>query len=313
MRMSLLTVGSVAFDAIETPFGKTDKIIGGAGTYIALSSSYFTEDQKIVSVVGEDFPNETLEDLKSRNIDIEGIQVKKGEKTFFWSGKYHNDMNSRDTLVTELNVLENFDPIIPDSYQGVDYLMLGNLAPIVQRQVIERLKERPKLIAMDTMNFWMDIAWDDLVQTVKMVDVLIINDEEARQMSKEYSLVKAAKKIMDMGPRYLIIKKGEHGALLFDNSMNVFFAPALPLEEVFDPTGAGDTFAGGFVGYLAKTDDISFENMKRAVITGSAMASFCVEKFGTEKLENLSQADIYNRIMEFVGLAEFDIKKELTV
>lgn len=311
--MSLLTVGSVAFDAIETPFGKTDKIIGGAGTYIALSSSYFTEDQKIVSVVGEDFPNETLEDLKSRNIDIEGIQIKKGEKTFFWSGKYHNDMNSRDTLVTELNVLENFDPIIPDAYQGVDYLMLGNLAPIVQRQVIERLKERPKLIAMDTMNFWMDIAWDDLVQTVKMVDVLIINDEEARQMSKEYSLVKAAKKIMNMGPRYLIIKKGEHGALLFDNDMNVFFAPALPLEEVFDPTGAGDTFAGGFVGYLAKTDDISFENMKRAVITGSAMASFCVEKFGTEKLENLSQADIYNRIMEFVGLAEFDIKKELTV
>lgn len=313
MTMSLLTVGSVAFDAIETPFGKTDKIIGGAGTYIALSSSYFTEDQKIVSVVGEDFPNETLEDLKSRNIDIEGIQIKKGEKTFFWSGKYHNDMNSRDTLVTELNVLENFDPIIPDAYQGVDYLMLGNLAPIVQRQVIERLKERPKLIAMDTMNFWMDIAWDDLVQTVKMVDVLIINDEEARQMSKEYSLVKAAKKIMNMGPRYLIIKKGEHGALLFDNDMNVFFAPALPLEEVFDPTGAGDTFAGGFVGYLAKTDDISFENMKRAVITGSAMASFCVEKFGTEKLENLSQADIYNRIMEFVGLAEFDIKKELTV
>ena len=274
---------------------------------------YFTDDQKIVSVVGEDFPNETLKDLKSRNVDIEGIQIKKGEKTFFWSGKYHNDMNSRDTLVTELNVLENFDPIIPESYQGVEYLMLGNLAPIVQRQVIERLNERPKLIAMDTMNFWMDIAWDDLVQTVKMVDVLIINDEEARQMSKEYSLVKAAKKIMDMGPKYLIIKKGEHGALLFDNKMNVFFAPALPLEEVFDPTGAGDTFAGGFVGYLAKTDDISFENMKRAVITGSAMASFCVEKFGTERLENLTQGDIYNRIMEFVDLAEFDIRKEMTV
>jgi len=301
----------VAFDAIETPFGKTDKIIGGAGTYIALASSYFTEDQKIVSVVGEDFPQTTLDDLKNRNVDIEGIQIKKGEKTFFWSGKYHNDMNSRDTLVTELNVLENFDPIIPESYQGVDYLILGNLAPSVQRQVIERLETRPKLIAMDTMNFWMDIAWDDLMQTVKMVDVLIINDEEARQMSKEYSLVRAARKIMDMGPRYLIIKKGEHGALLFDQKMNTFFAPALPLEEVFDPTGAGDTFAGGFVGFLAKTDDISFENMKRAVITGSAMASFCVEKFGTERLENLSQEEIYNRIMEFVDLAQFDIKREL--
>ena len=301
----------MAFDAIETPFGKTDKIIGGAGTYIALSSSYFTEDQKIVAVVGEDFPQTTLDDLKNRNVDIEGIQIKEGEKTFFWSGKYHNDMNSRDTLVTELNVLENFDPIIPESYQGVDYLMLGNLAPSVQRQVIERLETRPKLIAMDTMNFWMDIAWDDLMQTVKMVDVLIINDEEARQMSKEYSLVRAARKIMDMGPRYLIIKKGEHGALLFDQKMNTFFAPALPLEEVFDPTGAGDTFAGGFVGFLAKTDDISFENMKRAVITGSAMASFCVEKFGTERLENLSQEEIYNRIMEFVDLARFDIKREL--
>ena len=301
----------MAFDAIETPFGKTDKIIGGAGTYIALASSYFTEDQKIVSVVGEDFPQTTLDDLKNRNVDIEGIQIKKGEKTFFWSGKYHNDMNSRDTLVTELNVLENFDPIIPESYPGVDYLILGNLAPSVQRQVIERLETRPKLIAMDTMNFWMDIAWDDLMQTVKMVDVLIINDEEARQMSKEYSLVRAARKIMDMGPRYLIIKKGEHGALLFDQKMNTFFAPALPLEEVFDPTGAGDTFAGGFVGFLAKTDDISFENMKRAVITGSAMASFCVEKFGTERLENLSQEEIYNRIMEFVDLAQFDIKREL--
>lgn len=301
----------MAFDAIETPFGKTDKIIGGAGTYIALASSYFTEDQKIVAVVGEDFPQTTLDDLKNRNVDIEGIQIKKGEKTFFWSGKYHNDMNSRDTLVTELNVLENFDPIIPESYQGVDYLMLGNLAPSVQRQVIERLETRPKLIAMDTMNFWMDIAWDDLMQTVKMVDVLIINDEEARQMSKEYSLVRAARKIMDMGPRYLIIKKGEHGALLFDQKMNTFFAPALPLEEVFDPTGAGDTFAGGFVGFLAKTDDISFENMKRAVITGSAMASFCVEKFGTERLENLSHEEIYNRIMEFVDLAQFDIKREL--
>lgn len=309
--MSLLTVGSVAFDAIETPFGKTDKIIGGAGTYIALSSSYFSNDQKIVSVVGEDFPTETLQDLESRGIDIEGIQIKKGEKTFFWSGKYHNDMNSRDTLVTELNVLGDFDPIIPDSYQGVDFLMLGNLAPSVQRQVIERLNERPKLIAMDTMNFWMDIAWDDLMETIKMVDVLIINDEEARQLSKEYSLRKAAKLIMDMGPKYLIIKKGEHGALLFGENDNVFFAPALPLEEVFDPTGAGDTFAGGFVGYLAKTNDISFENMKRAVINGSAMASFCVEKFGTERLENLNHQEIYNRVMEFVDLAHFDMKKEM--
>ena len=306
--MSLITVGSVAFDAIETPFGKTDKIIGGAGTYIALSSSYFTKHQKIVSVVGEDFPQATLDDLKSRGIDIEGIQVKKGEKTFFWSGKYHNDMNSRDTLVTELNVLENFDPIIPESYQGADFLMLGNLAPSVQRQVIERLEKKPRLIAMDTMNFWMDIAWDDLMETLKLVDVLIINDEEARQLSKEYSLVKAAKKIMGMGPKYLIIKKGEHGALLFDHD-SVFFAPALPLEEVFDPTGAGDTFAGGFIGYLAKYGEVSFESMKSAVVAGSAMASFCVEKFGTERLEKLSQEEIDARIGEFIKLVNFDMEQ----
>lgn len=306
--MSLITVGSVAFDAIETPFGKTDKIIGGAGTYIALSSSYFTRDQKIISVVGDDFPQATLDDLKSRGIDIEGIQIKQGEKTFFWSGRYHNDMNSRDTLVTELNVLENFDPIVPDSYQGSEYVMLGNLAPSVQKTVIERMATRPKLVAMDTMNFWMDIAWDDLVQTLKLVDVLIINDEEARQMSKEYSLVKAAKVIMDMGPKYLIIKKGEHGALLFDHH-SVFFAPALPLEEVFDPTGAGDTFAGGFIGYLANSGDISFNNMKSAVIAGSAMASFCVEKFGTERLMNLTQDEIYNRIMEFVNLVDFEMEQ----
>lgn len=304
--MSLLTVGSVAFDAIETPFGKTDKIIGGAGTYIALSASYFTSDQKIVSVVGEDFPQETLNDLKSRGISIEGIQIKKGEKTFFWAGKYHNDMNSRDTLVTELNVLEKFDPIIPDSYQGVDFLMLGNLAPAVQRQVIERLKTRPRLIAMDTMNFWMDIAWNDLMETIKLVDVLIINDEEARQMSKEYSLVKAANKIMSFGPKYLIIKKGEHGALLFGNN-NVFYAPALPLEEVFDPTGAGDTFAGGFIGYLARTGDTSFDNMKRAVIAGSAMASYCVEKFGTERLMNLSEDEITSRVQKFRSLVDYDM------
>ena len=305
--MSLLTVGSVAFDAIETPFGKTDKIIGGAGTYIALSSSYFTNDQKIVSVVGDDFPEATLNDLKSRGIDIEGIQIKKGEKTFFWSGKYHNDMNSRDTLVTELNVLENFDPIIPESYQGVEFLMLGNLAPSVQSTVIDRLDKRPKLVAMDTMNFWMDIAWDDLLVAVAKVDVLIINDEEARQMSKEYSLMKAAKIIMNMGPKYLIIKKGEHGALLFHEE-KVFFAPALPLEEVFDPTGAGDTFAGGFMGHLAKTGDISFDNMKRAVIMGSAMASFCVEKFGTERMENLSQDEINDRAMKFVDLVNFELE-----
>lgn len=305
--MSLLTVGSVAFDAIETPFGKTDKIIGGAGTYIALSSSYFVKDQRIVSVVGGDFPDATLNDLKNRGISIEGIQIKENEKTFFWSGKYHNDMNSRDTLATELNVLEHFDPIIPDSYQGVEFLMLGNLAPSVQSSVIERLEERPKLIAMDTMNFWMDIAWDDLMKTIKMVDVLIINDEEARQMSKEYSLIKAARKIMDMGPKYLVIKKGEHGALLFQDH-RVFFAPALPLEEVFDPTGAGDTFAGGFVGYLAKTNDISFDNMKRAVIMGSAMASFCVEKFGTERLMNLSQDEIYDRVLRFVDLVNFEME-----
>lgn len=306
--MSLLTVGSVAFDAIETPFGKTDKIIGGAGTYIALASSFFNIEQKIVSVVGEDFPQEMLDQLKSRNIDLDGLQVKEGEKTFFWSGKYHNDMNSRDTLITELNVLEHFDPIIPDSYQGVDYLMLGNLTPQVQSTVIERLTERPKLIAMDTMNFWMDIAMDDLKKTISMVDVLIINDEEARQLSGEYSLMKASKVIRDMGPDILIIKKGEHGALLFNND-EVFFAPALPLEEVFDPTGAGDTFAGGFMGYIASTDDYSFENMKRAIIHGSALASFCVEKFGTERLTDITNEDIEKRIAKFVALSNFDMEQ----
>ncbi|MBI3136333.1 MAG: sugar kinase [Bacteroidetes bacterium] len=306
--MSLLTVGSVAFDAIETPFGKTTKIIGGAGTYIALSASYFTRDQKIVSVVGGDFPQETLDDLKSRGISIEGIQIKKGEKTFFWAGKYHNDMNSRDTLVTELNVLEKFDPVVPDSYQGVDFLMLGNLAPAVQRLVIERLKTRPRFIAMDTMNFWMDIAWNDLMETIKLVDILIINDEEARQMTKEYSLAKAAKKIMELGPKHLIIKKGEHGALLFGPG-KVFFAPALPLEEVFDPTGAGDTFAGGFIGYLAKTGDTSFENMKRAVIAGSAMASYCVEKFGTERIMNLTEDEINTRIKQFRNLIDYEVEQ----
>jgi sugar/nucleoside kinase (ribokinase family) len=304
--MSLLTVGSVAFDAIETPFGKTDKIIGGAGTYIAIASSFYNNDQKIISVVGEDFPSEMLEKLKQRNVDIEGLQIKKGEKTFFWSGRYHNDMNSRDTLVTELNVLEHFDPIVPDSYQGVDYLMLGNLSPQVQKTVINRLEKRPKLIAMDTMNFWMDIALDDLKATLKLIDVLIINDEEARQLSGEYSLVKAANVIRNMGPKYLIIKKGEHGALLFHEN-KMFFAPALPLEEVFDPTGAGDTFAGGFMGYIASKDDFSFENMKRAIINGSALASFCVEEFGTERIANITNKDLEERIEEFVNLTNFEM------
>jgi len=304
--MSLLTVGSVAFDAIETPFGKTDKIIGGAGTYIALSSSFFMKEQRIVAVVGEDFPKEMLNQLEAKGVDLEGLQIKQGEKTFFWSGKYHNDMNTRDTLVTELNVLEHFDPIIPASYQGTEYLMLGNLSPQVQRSVIERIETRPKLIAMDTMNFWMDIALDELKKTMAMVDVLIINDEEARQLSKEYSLVKAAKVIRDMGPKHLIIKKGEHGALLFHGD-HIFFAPALPLEDVFDPTGAGDTFAGGFMGYLASTDDTSFENMKRAIIAGSALASFCVEKFGTERLTEITKLELELRIDRFVNLAAFEM------
>ncbi|MFA7272562.1 MAG: PfkB family carbohydrate kinase [Crocinitomicaceae bacterium] len=304
--MSLLTVGSVAFDAIETPFGKTDKIIGGAGTYIALSASFYEKNQRIVAVVGEDFPQAMLDQLSSKGVDLEGLQVKKGEKTFFWSGKYHNDMNSRDTLVTELNVLEHFDPIIPESYQATDFLMLGNLSPQVQGLVIDRLATRPKLIAMDTMNFWMDIALEDLKKTIAKVDLLIVNDEEARQLSGEYSLMKAAKVIRAMGCKYLIIKKGEHGALLFHEE-NIFYAPALPLEEVFDPTGAGDTFAGGFMGYLSSTNDISFENMKRAVIAGSALASFCCEKFGTEKLTTITRQEVENRIEKFVALSNFSM------
>lgn len=304
--MSLLVIGSVAFDAIETPFGKTDKIIGGAATYIALSSSYLEDTINLVAVVGGDFPKEDIHLLESHGIDTEGLQIKEEEKSFFWSGKYHNDMNSRDTLITELNVLEHFDPIIPSSYQNSDYVMLGNLSPDVQCKVIERMENRPKFIAMDTMNFWMDIAKESLDKTIGMVDVLIINDEEARQLSGEYALVKAAKKIMAMGPRFLIIKKGEHGALLFD-SESIYFCPALPLEEVFDPTGAGDTFAGGFIGYLASTDDISFDNMKRAVIYGSAMASFCVEKFGTERLVNLSKSEINSRVQQFIDLSQVQI------
>src|ERR1700710_2139666 len=304
--MSLVVIGTVAFDAIETPFGKTDKIVGGAATYASLAAAYFYEKVKIVAVVGDDFPKEDIEDFKNHNIDTEGLQVKKGEKSFFWSGKYHNDMNTRDTLITNLNVLADFDPIIPESYQDCEYLMLGNLTPQVQQTVINRLTNRPKLIVMDTMNFWMDIAMDDLLETIKLVDVLTINDAEARQLSGEYSLVKAARKILTMGPKYLIIKKGEHGALLFHEN-KIFSAPALPLADVFDPTGAGDTFAGGFIGYMSKMGEVNFNNMKNAIIYGSALASFCVEKFGTEKIKNLTEKEITTRIQEFVSLAAFEI------
>jgi sugar/nucleoside kinase (ribokinase family) len=304
--MSLLVIGTVAFDAIETPFGKTDKIVGGAATYASLAASYFFDKIKIVAVVGDDFPAEEIKDFNNHHIDTEGLQIKHGEKSFFWSGKYHNDMNSRDTLATELNVLADFDPIIPEAYQDCQYLMLGNLTPQVQQTVIKRLKNRPKLIVMDTMNFWMDIAMDDLLETIKLIDVLTINDAEARQLSGEYSLVKAAKKILTMGPKYLIIKKGEHGALLFHED-RVFSAPALPLAEVFDPTGAGDTFAGGFIGYMAKVGTVNFNNMKNAIIFGSALASFCVEKFGTEKIRNLSEQEIAARVQEFVQLSSFEI------
>ena len=304
--MSLVVIGSVAFDAIETPFGKTDKIVGGAATYASLAASYFCDNVKIVAVVGDDFPQSEIEDFHKHGIDTEGLQIKAGEKSFFWSGKYHNDMNSRDTLITELNVLGDFDPIIPESYQDCEYLMLGNLTPQVQQTVIKRLKNRPKLIVMDTMNFWMDIAMDDLLETIKLIDVLTINDAEARQLSGEYSLVKAARKILQMGPKYLIIKKGEHGALLFSEDL-IFSAPALPLADVFDPTGAGDTFAGGFIGYLAKVGSINFNNMKNAIIFGSALASFCVEKFGTEKIKNLTQEEVTTRVQEFVTLSQFAI------
>ena len=304
--MSLVVVGTMAFDAIETPFGKSDKIIGGAATYIAWCASNFTPVKQI-SVVGGDFPEEELQALADRQVDLEGVQIKKDEKSFFWSGKYHMDMNTRDTLDTQLNVLANFQPVVPDSYQDCEFLMLGNLVPAVQRSVIIQLKNRPRLIVMDTMNFWMEVAMDELKATIAMVDVLMVNDSEARQLSGDYSLVRAAATIMQMGPKYVIIKKGEHGALLFHEN-KVFFAPALPLEEVFDPTGAGDTFAGGFIGHLARTKDISFENMKTAIIIGSAMASYCVEKFGTERLRELTKEDIANRLSDFVQLVNFDIK-----
>lgn len=305
--MSLIAVGTMAFDAIETPFGKTDKIVGGSATYVAYAASYFVKPVQQVSIVGYDFPQEEMNEMKRRGIQLEGVEIVPDKKSFFWSGKYHLDMNSRDTLVTDLNVLLDFNPRIPAGYQGAEYVMLGNLDPVIQKQVIEQLKPRPKLIVMDTMNFWMDIKMAELLEVLKLVDVLLINDSEARQLSGEFSIVKAAKKILTMGPKYLIIKKGEHGALLFQEN-EVFFAPALPLEEVFDPTGAGDTFAGGFIGHLAKTNDISFNNMKTAIIVGSAMASYCVEKFGPDRLKEISKAEIDNRIQEFVNLVSFDIR-----
>lgn len=302
--MSLVVVGTVAFDALETPFGKTNKILGGAATYISLAASFFTKKVKIVSVVGGDFPEEHIKLLQSRHIDLEGLQVIKNGKTFFWSGKYHIDMNTRDTLATELNVLADFQPHVPESYKDCGFLMLGNLTPAVQMSVIEQIPHKPVLTVLDTMNFWMNTALDDLKKVLRKIDVLTINDEEARQLSGEYSLLKAAKKILGMGPVYLVIKKGEHGALLFSKD-DVFFAPALPLEEVFDPTGAGDTFAGGFTGYLAKTGDISFENMKRAVIYGSALASFCVEKFGTQRLTEITSSELETRLMQFNKLTNY--------
>jgi sugar/nucleoside kinase (ribokinase family) len=305
--MKLAAVGSVAFDAIETPFGKTDKIVGGAGTYISLASSFFVNNQSLISVVGGDFPKPFLDLLQSRGIDISGVQVKENEKTFFWSGKYHTDLNSRDTLITELNVLGDFEPKVPDVAQQAEFLMLGNLSPAVQLSVIKQMAKRPKLIAMDTMNFWMDIALEDLKETLKHIDVLIINDEEARQLSGIYSLRKAADVIRALGPKILIIKKGEHGALLF-HEKNVFYAPALPLEEVFDPTGAGDTFAGGFMGYLAAAPKLDFETMKRAIIAGSALASFCVEKFGTERLLEITPQDLNERMQAFVTLSTFQLE-----
>jgi sugar/nucleoside kinase (ribokinase family) len=305
--MSLVIAGTMAFDAIETPFGKTDKIIGGSATYAAWSASHFTQPIKQISIIGGDFPQEEIDALQQKGVEFEGVEVVKDEKSFFWSGKYHMDMNTRDTLVTDLNVLAKFDPKVPESYQHCEFLMLGNLMPSLQRQIINQLKERPKLIIMDTMNFWMDIAMDDLKDTLTLVDLLMVNDSEARQLSGEYSLVKAAQKIMTMGPKYVIIKKGEHGALLF-HGKQVFFAPALPLEDVFDPTGAGDTFAGGFIGHLAHTNDLSFENMKRAIIIGSAMASFVVEKFGTQRLKEINHADIMARINQFVDLVNFNIE-----
>jgi sugar/nucleoside kinase (ribokinase family) len=304
--MSLLVLGTVAFDTIETPFGKAERIIGGAGTYVAWASSHFYKNIKLVSVVGDDFPSDELTALENRGVNLEGLDIRKGEKSFFWAGRYHNNMNSRDTLATELNVLENYAPVLPESTKKVDYLMLGNFAPAVQKSVLDQLTERPKLVVMDTMNFWMDIAMDELKTVISDVDVLTINDEEARQLSGEYALVKAAEVILKMGPTHLIIKKGEHGALLFHQE-GMFYVPALPLEEVFDPTGAGDSFAGGFVGYLAQTDDFSFENMKRALVYGSVVASFCVEKFGPNKLKSIDDEAIKARTNEFLKLMDISM------
>ncbi len=304
--MSLITLGTMAFDAIETPFAKVDRIVGGSATYVAYAASNFLKPVQQISIIGNDFPQEEIISLTSRGVQMDGVEVVPDKKSFFWSGKYHIDMNSRDTLITDLNVLADFNPVVPDSYQGAEFLMLGNLMPSLQMSVINQLKVRPKLIVMDTMNFWMDNSMPDLLEVLKKIDVLLVNDGEARQLSGEVSLVKAAKKILNMGPRFLIIKKGEHGALLFHQN-HVFFAPALPLDEVFDPTGAGDTFAGGFIGHLAKTKDISFANMKTAIIVGSAMASFCVEKFGPDRLKEITKQDIDDRLSEFVQLVNFDI------
>ena len=303
----LVIVGTVAFDAIETPFGKTDKILGGAATFIGLAASQFNVDSSIVSIVGGDFPQDYIDSLEKRNIDVSGIEIVKEGKTFFWSGKYHNDMNSRDTLITELNVLADFNPVVPNNYKDAEIVMLGNLHPLVQQSVLDQMTTKPKLVILDTMNFWMDSALNDLHNVIKNVDVITINDEEARQLTGEYSLVVAARKINEMGPKYVVIKKGEHGALLFHEN-HIFYAPALPLEEVFDPTGAGDTFAGGFAGYIAKTGDTSFENMKNAVIYGSTLASFCVEKFGTERMEKLTSKEVHKRLQQFKDLTQFDIK-----
>lgn len=305
----LLIVGTVAFDAIETPFGKTDKILGGAATYIGLSASHFNVQSAIVSVVGDDFPQEYLDLLTSRNIDISGLEVVQGGKTFFWSGLYHNDLNSRDTLDTQLNVLADFQPKVPQNFKDADVVMLGNLHPLVQSSVLDQMSKQPKLVVLDTMNFWMDCALPELLDVIKRVDVITVNDEEARQLTGEYSLVKAAAKIHTMGPKYVVIKKGEHGALLFHDK-EIFFAPALPLEEVFDPTGAGDTFAGGFSGFIAQSENVSFGNMKNAIIYGSNLASFCVEKFGTERMVKLEKAEVQERLQQFKALTQFDIVLE---
>lgn len=309
--MSLLVVGTVAFDSIETPYGKAEKVVGGAATYIALAASYFTDPVRVVSVIGDDFPKPTLRELELRGVDLQGLQVRQGQRSFYWSGRYHNDLNTRDTLVTDLNVLADFDPVLPEAYRDSPFVMLGNLTPAVQLRVLDQLSTRPKLIAMDTMNFWMDHALDELLEVIARVDLLTVNDEEARQLTGEYSLVRAARRILAMGPHMLVIKKGEHGALLFvqdpdDQEMHIFYAPAMPLADVFDPTGAGDTFAGGLIGYLAQSGDLSFDNLKRALIYGSAMASFCVEKFSIQRLLELNADQILHRIAQFRKLVHVD-------